>query len=358
MPVTTIINEPLINPHENDVLMGRGGKNNQHSGNEKLRQLAKLQSTNYRESTKKGKSKISRELVQCMRELHPPARFLKRDVEKGGWVDVGDDIAREKASQVLRDAVAVLEGNEQQQRADATSTSGNEVNDDRIESNNLSAPFYGTDTDRKPSASSCNQESHLTPGLVDHISSSSSFPPPSPIEGNRKRNRLLREDDSEPLLYDTEALESPTRRIRSDLFPECRESPTWQNKTLSSFQKTHHSGTFSCDDNHSYRLEARSTPLAAQVLSHSATPGLDHFSSPRGVNVEHPHLCKPSNRPPGTQNHQDQHPEVRPQSIAARQASTASYQSLLGDVNGGTGGDFDLFGGELIKVCAEDKTVI
>ena len=30
-----------IEPHENDILMGRGGKNNQHSGNEKLRQIAR-----------------------------------------------------------------------------------------------------------------------------------------------------------------------------------------------------------------------------------------------------------------------------------------------------------------------------
>lgn len=35
-------------------------------------------------------------------------RFLKRDSVTGAWVDVGDDVAREKASQVLRDAVAIL----------------------------------------------------------------------------------------------------------------------------------------------------------------------------------------------------------------------------------------------------------
>ena len=29
-----------IVPHENDILMGRGGKNNQHTGNEKLRQVS------------------------------------------------------------------------------------------------------------------------------------------------------------------------------------------------------------------------------------------------------------------------------------------------------------------------------
>lgn len=66
-----------IEPHENDVLMGRGGKNNRHSGNEKLRQMAKTESDNYRESTKKGKSQISRQLVQQMLELDPPARYVQ-----------------------------------------------------------------------------------------------------------------------------------------------------------------------------------------------------------------------------------------------------------------------------------------
>lgn len=67
------MSEP-IRPHVNDVLLGRGGKNNQHSGNEKLREIARGHSDDYRTSTKKGKSYISRQLVQKMRELTPPSR--------------------------------------------------------------------------------------------------------------------------------------------------------------------------------------------------------------------------------------------------------------------------------------------
>mmetsp|Transcript_23254 Transcript_23254/g.34333 ORF Transcript_23254/g.34333 Transcript_23254/m.34333 type:complete len:343 (-) Transcript_23254:1490-2518(-) len=95
-----------IQPHENDVLMGRGGKNNQHVGNEKLRGFARLESENYRIASKKGKSNISRELVKKVRKLDPSGRFLKKNNLTGGWEDVGDDIAREKSSQVLRDAVS------------------------------------------------------------------------------------------------------------------------------------------------------------------------------------------------------------------------------------------------------------
>lgn len=95
-----------MEPHENDILMGRGGKNNQHVGNERLRGLARVQSDNYRMASKKGKSYISRELVKQVRLMNPPGRFLKKNNVTGTWEDVGDDVAREKASQVLRDAVS------------------------------------------------------------------------------------------------------------------------------------------------------------------------------------------------------------------------------------------------------------
>lgn len=60
--------------HDNDVLMGRGGKNNRHVGNEKLRDLARGQVEQYKASTKKFKSAISRELVKQVRNADPPGR--------------------------------------------------------------------------------------------------------------------------------------------------------------------------------------------------------------------------------------------------------------------------------------------
>lgn len=108
-----------IQPHENDILMGRGGKNNQHVGNEKLRGLARLQSENYRAASKKGKSCISRDLVKQVRNLNPPGRFLKKNNGTGAWEDVGDDVAREKASQVLRDAVSFSIQPEMEERCES-----------------------------------------------------------------------------------------------------------------------------------------------------------------------------------------------------------------------------------------------
>jgi hypothetical protein len=65
-----------MKPHENDVLLGRGGKNNQHVGNENLRNLARqLFAQDYRVSRKKGKSNMSRDLVVQVRQLTPPGRY-------------------------------------------------------------------------------------------------------------------------------------------------------------------------------------------------------------------------------------------------------------------------------------------
>ena len=100
--------EREIIPHGNDILMGRGGRNNQHVGNEQLRAIARGQRDSYRLSSKKGKSHISREIVAYVRSMDPPGRFLKKDAITGEWEDVGDDTAREKVSQVLRDAVAAM----------------------------------------------------------------------------------------------------------------------------------------------------------------------------------------------------------------------------------------------------------
>ena len=65
-----------IEPHNHDVLLGRGGRNNQHAGNDILRQFGRVQGENYRVASKKGKSAISRLLVRQMRELNPPARYV------------------------------------------------------------------------------------------------------------------------------------------------------------------------------------------------------------------------------------------------------------------------------------------
>lgn len=103
-PVQTPSTELIDTPNHNDILLGRGGHNNKFIGNERLRDFAMDYVIEYMESTKAKKTHLAEELVTRIRSLDPPGRFLKK-IESGHWIDIGDDLARDKASQVLRDAV-------------------------------------------------------------------------------------------------------------------------------------------------------------------------------------------------------------------------------------------------------------
>jgi len=103
------IDEAIV-AHENDILLGRGGKNNMHTGNEKLRELAREVAQQYHRSSKKEKSYLSRTLVQKVKEMDPPGRFLRKHTKENQWEDMSDDEdkCREKCAQVIRDAVAFV----------------------------------------------------------------------------------------------------------------------------------------------------------------------------------------------------------------------------------------------------------
>jgi hypothetical protein len=51
---------------------------------------------------------ISRSIVEAVRSLDPPGRFLDKSPETGLWFDVGHKRAVEKTSQALRDGAALL----------------------------------------------------------------------------------------------------------------------------------------------------------------------------------------------------------------------------------------------------------
>ena len=94
-----------ITPTGNDILFGRGGKNNLHSGNGQLRTLARAKAKEYQLADKKEKSNVSMDLVNQVHALSPPGRFLRRDAVTMTWHIVAEELAREKCSQCLRDAV-------------------------------------------------------------------------------------------------------------------------------------------------------------------------------------------------------------------------------------------------------------
>ena len=57
----------------------------------------------YLHSSKRDKPSVSKGIVQAIRNLNPPGRFLQRDELTGTWYDIGDQKAREKTSQALRE---------------------------------------------------------------------------------------------------------------------------------------------------------------------------------------------------------------------------------------------------------------
>lgn len=120
----------ITHPGPNDILLGRGGGTNSHSGNVKFRKLVAAHKLRYLAATKADKPSVARDVVREWRSMDPPGRFLAKvdgsstedddntnynnnssgidDGDRGGnniavWYDVGEKKAREKASQCLRE---------------------------------------------------------------------------------------------------------------------------------------------------------------------------------------------------------------------------------------------------------------
>ena len=79
------------------------GKTNHHPGNIKWRLIIEEKKDEYKTSTRTGKPIIAMEVVRIWRDLSPPGRFLRKDEETGLWDDIGDEDARIKCSQTLRE---------------------------------------------------------------------------------------------------------------------------------------------------------------------------------------------------------------------------------------------------------------
>jgi len=97
---------PMTNikaPYAHDVLSGRGGATYKHVGNYTFRYLILLNKAAYVTCKKSEKIKISRSIVNAIRQQDPPGRFLAYNQESGFWNDIGDMKAILKTSQALRE---------------------------------------------------------------------------------------------------------------------------------------------------------------------------------------------------------------------------------------------------------------
>jgi hypothetical protein len=102
---TSASEPPIKEPNRNDVLFGRGGGVNEHSGNIQMRGFAADVRREYMNSEKHEKQKVVKGVVDRIRALDPPGRFLKKDSNTGLWWEVGDTQAWKKVAQALRESV-------------------------------------------------------------------------------------------------------------------------------------------------------------------------------------------------------------------------------------------------------------
>jgi hypothetical protein len=95
-------------PHGNDVLSGRGKGTNSHDGNRQMRAFVADNKVEYLmpNRTKIEKARICARIVDQIRALDPPGRFLQKGLNGDDpdlWTDVGDERARRKVGQALRE---------------------------------------------------------------------------------------------------------------------------------------------------------------------------------------------------------------------------------------------------------------
>lgn len=109
-----------------DVLCGRGGETNHHPGNVQYRGLVKKYQRLYLKAKRRDKPKIARLIVDTVRRRS--GRFLKKDPVGGVWKDVGNNKAREKTSQALREgAPEIREGDGKRKMPPGMVSNGNLV---------------------------------------------------------------------------------------------------------------------------------------------------------------------------------------------------------------------------------------
>jgi len=102
-PAASYVLRDIAEPHEHDVLCGRGGGTNNHIGNSHWRLLVAANKQLYMTLPKRQKMLLSRSIVNAVRSQNPPGRFLEKNSKTNMWYDVGDQRAQEKTSQALRE---------------------------------------------------------------------------------------------------------------------------------------------------------------------------------------------------------------------------------------------------------------
>mmetsp|Transcript_16694 Transcript_16694/g.23540 ORF Transcript_16694/g.23540 Transcript_16694/m.23540 type:complete len:495 (+) Transcript_16694:257-1741(+) len=146
---------------QSDVLCGRGGLTNHHAGNMFFRRLVRLKQEAYLLASKREKAGVARDIVDSIRALDPPGRFLKKDAKHPNtWVEIGDRKAREKTSQALREGAPELR--EVVKNGTTTTTPANSTsNNTNKKSTTTSSPSLVRSSAPSPTLPPSTTSSHL-----------------------------------------------------------------------------------------------------------------------------------------------------------------------------------------------------
>lgn len=108
----------IRSPNISDVLLGRGGGINGHSGNKVFREWVRLRKEDYNLAPNKAeKTRVATEVMNRVKEQRPPGRFLQRDPNAGPpgwWIEVDEARALAKTSQALREGAPQIRAAHQQ----------------------------------------------------------------------------------------------------------------------------------------------------------------------------------------------------------------------------------------------------
>jgi len=108
---------PIVSPNDHDVLSGRGNFVNSHFGNINFRSLVTLNKLPYVAADKRQKCLFATKIVDEIKKLDPPGRFLAQDSNTKLWYELGEKKILAKTRQALREgapefreALGVTEG--------------------------------------------------------------------------------------------------------------------------------------------------------------------------------------------------------------------------------------------------------
>jgi hypothetical protein len=90
----------FITPRPFDVLFGKGRALRDYTGNMRANVLVAMYRPKYEQADKHDKTDIAKRIVNIIHESQ--GRFLKFEVNEGCWVEVENDMAREKISHIFR----------------------------------------------------------------------------------------------------------------------------------------------------------------------------------------------------------------------------------------------------------------